>query len=130
MFVFDKAEAARGLFWRLKQRGHVIVGISSYRFFPQPSEDPAEDRFVVPEDTEIYEALDGWLHCFRDPHRMLPAGVPRMLWSESDTMDPFLGGDAAHLSSPGIFGMQAGEHPSLVPREQGRVRKQYDLIYR
>lgn len=128
-----QAEAARGLFWRLKSRGHIVVGLSSYRHFPQPSDDPEEDRIVTDEDIKIYEAMDGWLHCFRDPDRVLPRGVPRILWSESDGMDPYLGGDEDAPSSgrgPGIFGRQAGQNPSLVPHRPGAVRKRYDLIYR
>ena len=83
----------------------------------------------MPEDSEIHEAVDGWLHCFRDPDRMLPADVPRMLWSESDTMDPFMGARGARRG-PGIFGVWAEEDPSLVPHAPGIVRKRYDLIYR
>ena len=126
----QQAEAARGLFWRLKQRGHVVVGLSSYRFFPQPSDDPGEDRMVTTEDAEVYEAMDGWLHCSRDPDDVLPKGVPRILWSESDISDPFMGEGDVHRVSPGIFGARAAEHPTLVPRKPGTVRKAYDLIYR
>lgn len=32
----------------------------------------------------MYEAMDAWLHCSRDPAAVLPAGVPRALISESD----------------------------------------------
>ena len=77
----------------------------------------------------MYEVMEGWLHCFRNPDLMLPKGVPRILWSESDTMDPFLG-EEDHNRPPGIFGMQAQHSPTLVPREPGTVTKKYDLVYR
>lgn len=43
-----------------------------------------------PTDKNIYNAIEGWLHCQRDPeHQGLPPGVPRALISESDFTDPF-----------------------------------------
>lgn len=35
----------------------------------------------------MFEALDGWLHCARDPGAVLPAGVPRVRISHSDFVD-------------------------------------------
>jgi hypothetical protein len=132
---YFRAETQRALFWRLKARGHIIVGVSSYqvrdgrvreggrrkregetrRFcshererevggvglekthlqkpknlknsasqeFPGDIVNPYDDRHVTPGDRAIHAAVDGWLHCFREPAKVLPPGVPRILVSQS-----------------------------------------------
>ena len=60
-----RAEAARGLFWRLKAKGHIMVGITSYQEFPGSIRNPYDDRHTTKQDQVIHEAIDAWLHCFR-----------------------------------------------------------------
>jgi len=87
-FVDDyyKGIEERGAFWWLKNSGYIIVGISSYEVFPAEIINPIDNRHVFhhPGDMSMYEAMDAWLHCSRDPAAVLPAGVPRALISESD----------------------------------------------
>ena len=48
------------------------------------------------QDMDVYSAMDGWLHCFRNPDAVLPPGVPRILLSESDFYDPWQKGKNIH----------------------------------
>lgn len=79
-------ERERGAFWWLKNAGYIAVGISSFEHFPSEIINPHDGRHVHynPDDWPLYEALDGFLHCFRDPDYYLPKAVPRVLISESD----------------------------------------------
>jgi len=87
---YYNSEYEKALFWRLKANGHVMLGISSYEFFPGNATDPLTDRKPQqnPEDKETYAAMDGWLHCFQKPWEHLPPGMPRALISQSDYIDP------------------------------------------
>ncbi|CAL8470763.1 g10305 [Coccomyxa elongata] len=107
---YYKAELARAFFWRLKANGHIIIIITSYQEFPGRIENPYDDRHTTPQDKMIHEAVDGYVHCFRDPTRFLPPGVPRILLSESDFHDPD----------------RRDGGGSLVPFG---LPKEYDLIY-
>lgn len=60
-----RAEAARALFWRLKAKGHIMVGITSYQEYPGEIVNPYDDRHVAQQDAVIHNAMDAWLHCFR-----------------------------------------------------------------
>lgn len=63
---------------RLRE-SHRLVGLTSFLTFPAHRE---------PGDTRDYGALcEAWCHCFREPDRYLPAGVPRLLLSHSDFTD-------------------------------------------
>ena len=62
---FCRAEAARGLFWRLKAKGHIMVGITSYQEFPGIIRNPFDDRHTTEQDDVIINSIDAWLHCFR-----------------------------------------------------------------
>ena len=64
-FKLCRAEAARGLFWRLKAKGHIMVGITSYQEFPGTIMNPHDDRHTTKQDEVVYNAIDAWLHCFR-----------------------------------------------------------------
>mmetsp|Transcript_26773 Transcript_26773/g.67363 ORF Transcript_26773/g.67363 Transcript_26773/m.67363 type:complete len:527 (+) Transcript_26773:630-2210(+) len=79
-------EQERGAFWWLKNAGYIAVGISSFEHYPAEIINPHDGRHVHhnPKDWLMYEALDGFLHCQRNPEEILPAGVPRILMSESD----------------------------------------------
>lgn len=63
--MFCRAEAARGLFWRLKAKGHIMVGITSYQEFPGRIMNPYDDRHTTKQDQVVINAIDAWLHCFR-----------------------------------------------------------------
>eukprot|EP00884_Botryococcus_braunii_P015920 jgi/Botrbrau1/3010/Bobra.0070s0008.1 len=107
---YFRAEAARALFWRLKANGLIVVGISSYQEFPGQIVNPWDDRHTTPQDAAVYRAMDGWLHCFRDPDSVLPPGVPRILLSESDFHNP----------------MRRDGGGSLIP---WGLEKKWDIIY-
>ena len=62
-----QAEAARSLFWRLKAKGHIMIGMTSYQEFPGRIANPYDDRHTTPQDEVIYNSLEAWLHCFRWP---------------------------------------------------------------
>jgi hypothetical protein len=63
-----------------------------------------------PADWAMYEAMDGWLHCQREPDKILPAGVPRAMISESDFV---------------MYDRDDGGG-RLIPRG---LEKKYDFIY-
>lgn len=50
------------------------------------------------QDFDVYSAMDGWLHCFRNPDAVLPKGVPRILLSESDFYNPMQKGRKLNIS--------------------------------
>lgn len=50
--------------------------------FPGDIVNPYDDRHVTLGDRAIHAAVDGWLHCFREPAKVLPLGVPRILVRE------------------------------------------------
>ena len=60
-----QGEAARGLFFRLRERGHIVLGITSYQEYPGRITNPFDDRHTTDADDSILALLDGWLHCFR-----------------------------------------------------------------
>jgi hypothetical protein len=60
-----RAEAARATFWRLKAKGHIMVGITSYQEFPGKILNPHDDRHTTKQDQVIHGAIEAWLHCFR-----------------------------------------------------------------
>jgi len=53
--------------------GNNFIGLCSSKFFPYGNKFPT-----------ITKTCKGWCHCFRNPDNHLPAGVPRILLSESD----------------------------------------------
>ncbi|WP_156776871.1 glycosyltransferase family protein [Nitrococcus mobilis] len=61
------------------RRGFSFLGMTSFLNFPALDEPSTLDYTAI---------CQGWAHCFRDPDRLLPAGVPRMLLSLSDFIDP------------------------------------------
>jgi hypothetical protein len=71
--------------------GHQMIGFTHYGPFPLCHEvysptvrgRPREEGWERPE----VKACVAWAHCFRDPDRYLPPGVPRMLVSGSDFVD-------------------------------------------
>ena len=110
-----RSETQRALFWRLKASGHILLGISSYQEFPGNISNPHDDRHVTPQDLALLSHVDGWLHCFRKERaaRVVPAGVPRLLLSESDFTDP----------------ERRDGGGSLVPWGPPEVNKTWDLVY-
>lgn len=86
---YYNSEYEKGTFWRLKAAGHVLVGVSSYEFFPGNATNPYTDRAPQqdPENKKIYAAVDAWLHCFQHPNEHIAPGIPRALISQSDFID-------------------------------------------
>ena len=98
------------MFWRLKNTGHIMLGISSYENYPAEITNPIDNRHVG-KDPDIYAHMDGWLHCQRDPGSPgLPPGVPRALISESDFTNPM------RNDGGGILQLE-------------NIPKQYDFLY-
>lgn len=112
---YFRSETQRALFWRLKASGHILLGVSSYQEFPGNISNPHDDRHVTPQDLALLSHVDGWLHCFRKERaaRVVPAGVPRLLLSESDFTDP----------------ERRDGGGSLVPWGPPEVNKTWDLVY-
>jgi len=112
---YFRSETQRALFWRLKASGHIVLGVSSYQEFPGNISNPHDDRHVTSGDLALLSHVDGWLHCFRPQRaaRVLPAGVPRLLLSESDFTDP----------------ERRDGGGSLVPWGAPEVNKTWDLVY-
>mmetsp|Transcript_32686 Transcript_32686/g.84717 ORF Transcript_32686/g.84717 Transcript_32686/m.84717 type:complete len:472 (-) Transcript_32686:1126-2541(-) len=87
---YYNAETEKGLFWRLKADGHIMIGVTSYEFFPGNATNPYTDRSPqerYPEDKQIYASLDGYAHCFRRPSDHIPPAIPRAMVSQSDYID-------------------------------------------
>lgn len=112
---YFRSVTQRALFWRLKASGHVLLGVSSYQEFPGDISNPHDDRHVTRQDLALLSHVDGWLHCFRAERaaRVIPAGVPRLLLSESDFTDP----------------ERRDGGGSLVPWGPPEVNKTWDLVY-
>jgi len=106
---YYNAEVEKGLFWRLKADGHILIGVTSYEFFPGNATNPYTDRPSqqdYPENKKIYASMDAYAHCFRKPSDHIPPGIPRALISQSDFVDPM--------------------NADLKPK---RLRKQYSFAY-
>lgn len=75
---------------------HRMIGVASYGPFPlaHPVFDPGHrgtnGSMRLGLERDYVRACEGWAHCFRDPDRHLPPGLPRVLLSESDFCDPHL----------------------------------------
>jgi glycosyltransferase involved in cell wall biosynthesis len=62
----------------LSRAGYRFAGMTSYSEFPRTDGEDARDHGTL---------CEAWCHCFRDPDRYLPSGVPRALISASDFVD-------------------------------------------
>jgi hypothetical protein len=62
---------------QLKKAGYRFAGMTSYLSFPK-DEDAGD----------IVALCEAWFHCFREPDRYLPPGMPRTLLTLSDFTDP------------------------------------------
>jgi glycosyltransferase involved in cell wall biosynthesis len=65
-------------FAELRREGFRFVGMASDGVFPQ---------LDAPDPLDYAAICEAWLHCFREPDRYLPAGVPRAPISNSDFTD-------------------------------------------
>lgn len=69
-----------------------LVGWSSYGTFPRSHERFDGDEAALTgqhgRERSYVAACEAWVHCFRAPERFLPAGVPWLLLSESDFVEP------------------------------------------
>jgi hypothetical protein len=73
-------------FHALKQKGYVMIGISSFGHYPFMNEsDMINNNRSAMLQTEEHQSImtqfDGWLTCSREP---VPYNVPQFLFSESD----------------------------------------------
>lgn len=101
-----RSDNHRKWYEKIKQKGIHFVGVSSYSQFPGHLTNPHEDTYHVDNKDNYESMVSAWLHCFRKPEEYINSGIPMLLWSESDCIDP----------------------QSLVPRVRGKEKK-YDLIY-
>jgi hypothetical protein len=74
------------IFHKLKQKGYLMVGISSYGFYPFINESDClhNDRSGVLKSDELQSILkqvDCWLTCSKEP---IPYDVPQLMFSQSD----------------------------------------------
>lgn len=77
---------------------YIFLGITSYMEFPGVPSNPLDhykEEHTV-DTTELdspytldmyFKICDGWLHCFKEPIKYLPANKPLALISESDFVD-------------------------------------------
>uniref|UniRef100_A0A061S389 Glycosyl transferase family 1 domain-containing protein n=1 Tax=Tetraselmis sp. GSL018 TaxID=582737 RepID=A0A061S389_9CHLO len=102
----------KALFWRLKARGHVMLGISSYEWFPGNATNPITDRTpqLNPEDKKMYASVDAFAHCFRKPWEHIAPGIPRALISQSD----FVNADSSDLQPKGLAKQYTFGHSNLA----------------
>jgi hypothetical protein len=73
-------------FYKLKQKGYVMIGLSSYGFYPFVNESDClhNDRAPMLKSDEFQSILkqaDGWLTCSMEP---IPYDIPQLRFSESD----------------------------------------------
>lgn len=75
-----------------------FVGFTSYLDFPvcRSTGEPGPDSRPI-RAPDISRSCVAWCHCFREPGRYLPAGVPAILLPQSDFIDPAV---VATLGSP------------------------------
>ena len=76
----------RHKFHKLKADGYLMIGISSYGFYPFMNEDDMKhdsrsDTLKEDEMKDICNKIDAWLTCSREP---VPYNVPQLFFSESD----------------------------------------------
>lgn len=93
------------IFRALKQRGYLMLGISSYGYYPFINEldvinDHRASMLQNEEHQSILKQIDGWLTCSREP---VPYDIPQFRFSESDC-------------------------PRITNAPKGLVKK-YDVIY-
>lgn len=96
--------------------GLRLVGLTSRGPFPGRlaehdavlSPDGRPEGFADLADP-LVDRAEGWLHCFREPERFLPAGRPAVLLSESDFKDP--------------------DHVWATGCPDGRPAPQWDVVY-
>ena len=72
--------------------GRRLIGWSSYGTFPRVHE-VFDGRAAAASGLDgrarpYVERCEAWVHCFRQPERFVPAGIPTLLLSESDFVDP------------------------------------------
>jgi LPS sulfotransferase NodH len=95
-------------------RRRRTIGWSSYGTFPRIHEafdglENHEEGLHGPERAYLTRC-EGWVHCFRHPERFLPQGLPTLLLSESDFVDPDSG-------------------PEAVAASNGALAKRFDVLY-
>lgn len=100
-----RTDEHREWYEKCKNLGYEFTGISSYSEFPAKLSNPHEDRYHEKKGDNYENMVKTWLHCFRNPNKYLKSNLPRMLWSESDTICP-----------------------KIVKPNKG-IEKKYDLIY-
>lgn len=76
------------LYNEYKNKGLLFCGISSYLDFPNPINNPYEDKFHKERNHQYVDMVDAWLHCFQNPEYIEPfRNIPHMLLTEADLKD-------------------------------------------
>jgi hypothetical protein len=76
------------LYKTYKKQGLSFCGISSYQNFPDKILNPFEDRYHEKEGHNYTKMVKAWLHCFREPPKILKeSGIPLLLLTEADLID-------------------------------------------
>ena len=102
--------------------------LSPFHFqeFPGDIVNPYDDRHVTPGDRAIHAAVDGWLHCFREPAKVLPPGVPRILVREREKKEregEDRGRDETHTRAGAPLSRENPRDESLCTRRAGSERE-------
>lgn len=62
-----------------------LLGISSYLEFPNPIDNPYEDKYHQERKHDYPSMVSTWIHCFRDPGYTLQySGLPLLMLTEAD----------------------------------------------
>ncbi len=79
-------------FLRYLARDYRIMAITSQGVFPMIGDGPGNlPDHAGPQEgrhEDYVDKVEGWAHCFRDPDAFLPAGKPRLRFSNSDNLEP------------------------------------------
>ena len=71
-----------------RNQGLLFCGISSYLDFPNPIENPYEDRFHIQQNHSYPDMASAWLHCFRrHGYTERFQHLPHLLLTEADLKD-------------------------------------------
>ena len=111
---------------------HRIIGMTCHGVFPMiglgEGNLPDGAGVIEGRNASYVRPAIGWAHCFRDPDRYLPKDVPRILFSNSDNMDPDRVWRTASRSGP--LRKLWDFFYTCLPDEANVVRKNWDLAKR
>lgn len=83
-----REKAHEDLYNQYKNKGLLFCGISSYLDFPNPINNPYEDKFHEERGHRYVDMAGAWLHCFQNPeYTQSFKNIPNMLLTEADLKD-------------------------------------------